>query len=370
MLCPYLCVMSLFFSALAAWIAAFEVLARSGGYRGASWGVRGLGPLVSLLFALNLRRVGRPTLPGYLALFAALPMALVLHLGLSTVRNWRLNPLQRLQPGTYPDRTVERLDVPGPYGPIPALLVTPLRSSTTQAVLVVHGSGCDKTFYAWRLTDALLAEGMAVLLIDLDGHGESERPQAFPDILGCVTGSVAWLRERYARIGVLAMSLGGAVSARAIAEGVAVDALVIEESPPQIRLDLPGYRRVQRLEAQRLLTPRLLHLFDDGNPYHVVRAWRSTGIRASIGTWDLFDALDLLGSLRRIGERPAHERPPTLLVYGDKDSIVPNDQMARVREVAQGWARFELLPGASHISLPIELRTIRLACAWFRQHLS
>jgi pimeloyl-ACP methyl ester carboxylesterase len=360
--------MPLFVSAIGTWLAAFEVLARSAGYRGASWGVRGVGPLVSLLFAINLRRLGQPAPLGYLVLLLALPIALLLHLGLSAVRNWRLNPLTRLQPGTYDDRTITRLDVPGPYGPIPALLVAPA-APTKQVVLVVHGSGCDKTFYAWRLTDALIEARMAILLIDLDGHGESERPQAFPDILGCVSGSVAWLRERYERIGVLAMSLGGAVAARAIADGVTVDALVIEESPPQIRLDLPGYRRVQRLEAQRLLTPRLLHLLADGSPYHVVRAWRSTGIRATIGTWDLFDLLDLLGSLRSLGQRGEGERPPTLLIYGDNDSIVPNDQMERVRNVATGWARFELLRGASHISLPIELRTIRLAREWFEQYL-
>jgi pimeloyl-ACP methyl ester carboxylesterase len=360
--------MMLFISALTFWLALFEALARSRGLRGVSWGVPGLGPALPLAALLSLRRVGRPG-PGAVIIGAlALPLALLLHIGLATVRNWRLNPLDQLRPGAYSDRTIERLDLPGPHGTIPALLITP-QAATERAICVVHGSGCDKTFYAWRLVDALVARSLAVLLIDLDGHGESPRPQAYPEIVGSVTGAVGWLRERFARVGVLAMSLGGAVAAQAVAEGLAVDALVIEESPPQLRLDMAGYRRVRRQEAVRLLNPALLHLLADGSPLNVARAWRTTGIRATIGTWDLFDALDLLGSLGRIREQPAGQRPPTMLIYAANDMIVPTAQMERVRAAAAGWACFELLRGASHLSLPIDMRAIGLAADWFSEQL-
>lgn len=360
--------MKLFLLAVTFWLALFEALARSRGLRGASWGVQGIGPALPLVVLFSLRRSGRPGLSTLVVSMLALPLALLLHIGLATARNWRLNPLDQLRPGSYSDRTIERLDLPGPYGVIPALLITP-QVPTDRAVCVVHGSGCDKTFYAWRLVDGLIGSSMAVLLIDLDGHGESPRPQAHPQILGGVTGAVGWLRARFQRVGLLAMSLGGAVAAQAIAEGLAVDALVIEESPPELRLDQAGYRRVQRQEAVRLLNPAVLHLLADGSPLNVAQAWRTSGIRATIGTWDLFDALDLLGSLGQISAQPAEQRPPTLLIYAANDMIVPRAQMERVRAVASDWAHFELLSGASHLSLPIDMRAIRLATDWLSKHL-
>ena len=48
---------------------------------------------------------------------------------------------------------------------------------TGPAVLLVHGGGCDMTF--WTLQVEALAAGRQVLLIDLPGHGQSDSP---PDI--------------------------------------------------------------------------------------------------------------------------------------------------------------------------------------------
>jgi pimeloyl-ACP methyl ester carboxylesterase len=231
-------------------------------------------------------------------------------------------------------------------------------------VLVAHGSGCDKTFYAWRLVDALIARRSAIVLIDLDGHGESPRPQAFPDILESIAGPARWLRSRYQHLTILGMSLGGAVAAHAVAEGAPCDALAIWESPPQLRLDARDYRRVQLAEAQYTARATLLHLFEDGNPLAVVTAWRTSGIRATIGTWDLFDALDLTGSLSRIGAQP--NRPALFLVYAGRDALVPPSAAEQVRR-AGAWGEWRYLADASHLSLPVEPETINWTVDWIAE---
>jgi pimeloyl-ACP methyl ester carboxylesterase len=339
--------------AMGVWLGFFDSLARSRRLYGLNWGGGIAGPLLALA-SFGLGR------PHPIALLFTLPFAIAAQVGLATSRRRALDPKRRLQPGTYSDRVIARVDLPGAHGPVPALHVVPT-GGAHGVVLVAHGSGCDKTFYAWRLVDALIAQRSAVVLIDLDGHGESPRPQAFPDILESVAGPARWLRARYKHITVLGMSLGGAVSARAVAEGAPCDALAIWESPPQLRLEGRDYKRVQVAEGRNTVRATLLHLFEDGNPVAVASAWRTSGIRATIGTWDLFDALDLAGSLSRIAAQP--ERPPLLLVYGGRDALVPPDAAERVRR-AGVWGEWRYLADASHLSLPLEPETISWTANW------
>jgi alpha-beta hydrolase superfamily lysophospholipase len=347
-----------FFAALALWLGLFEGLAGRAGLRGLSWGGGWPGLAAALAVAAWTRTSPR-------ALLAALPPAAAAQVALATLRRRALDPKLGLRPAAYADRTVERIDIPGAHGPVPALHIVPAGGATA-AVCVAHGSGCDKTFYAWRLVETLAARGIALLLIDLDGHGESPRPQAFPDIVESVAAPAGWLRERYRRVALLGMSLGGAVTARAVAEGAPCDALVLWAVPPRLRLDMRQYRRVQLAEGVRIARPSLLHLFRDGSPYHVVRAWQTSGIRARIGTWDLFDALDLLGSLGRIAARP--DRPPLLLVYAGRDAVLPPGADREVEAATAGWGRFHRIRGASHVSLPIEPETIQLTAEWLANH--
>lgn len=348
-----------FVAALAVWLGILEGLAGRAGLRGLSWGGGWPGAAAALALAAWWR-----ARPGPLALLAALPPAAAAQVALAALRRRGLDPRLGLRPDAYADRTVERVDIPGAHGPVPALHIVPAGGAAA-AVCVAHGSGCDKTFYAWRLVEALAGRGLAVLLVDLDGHGESPRPQAFPEILESVAAPARWLRARYGRVALLGMSLGGAVTARAVAEGAPCDALALWAVPPRLRLDMRRYRRVQLAEGLRIARPTLLHLFRDGSPYHVVRAWQTSGIRARIGTWDLFDALDLLGSLGRVAALPA--RPPLLLVYAGRDAVLHPGADAEVAAATAGWGRFHRVRGASHVSLPIEPETIALTAGWLAE---
>jgi alpha-beta hydrolase superfamily lysophospholipase len=333
------------------WLSLLELIAGRQGWWGLSW----LGPKFSrrLLLPLPPAMLLGPS-AGWRRRIAALaltfPPALLLQIAASSLRNQHLNPLLRLRPGRYSAYTIDDLHVPiSQGGYLPALHVVP-HGGASAAVCVIHGSGCDKTSYAWRLVDTLIGPGMAVLLIDMDGHGENPRIQSFPAITEDAVAAVAWLRERYARVGLLGISLGGCVAARAAADGVPVDALVVLEAPPLLHYTKADVYR----EALALARPYLLDIFNDCTVQALVRAWEYPPIRAAISTWDLIAALDLCASLTRISA-------PLLLLYGGSDAIVKPRQAAEVWAALPAGATFHLVPGASHLTLiltPTALRTI------------
>lgn len=342
--------------ALVFWLGLFEVLAGLRRWAGLSWlGRAGWGLALLALGLLWPERAAPRRLALALGLTAA--PALLLQIGAASLRRAALDPLRRLLPGDQERYRVERLDIPLSEGCLPALLIVP-RAGAKAAVCVIHGSGCNKTSYIWRLVDLLTERGVALLLIDMDGHGENPRPQSYPAILEDVTAAVGWLRGRYARVGLLGISLGGCLAARGVADGVAVDALAVLEAPPKL---IFGREEIWR-EGLALAQPGLLDMFCDCTPLNLYRAWASTPIRATISTWDLIDALDLLGSLARV-------RAPLLLLYGARDAIVKPAQAEQARRAMPPDATFRLVPSASHLTLiltPLALQEIR---RWAERHL-
>jgi len=344
--------------ALLTWLALFELIAGWRRWWGLSWlglGVpRGLRLALPLL-ALRGRRASRGGWVASLAL--ALAPALLLQVAAGSLRNPRLNPLLRLRPGRYKQYTIERLDIPMYEGHLPTLHVVP-RGGASAAVCVVHGSGCDKTSYAWRLVDTLAERGLALLLIDMDGHGENPRAQSFPAITEDADVAVAWLRERYQRVGLLGLSLGGCVAARAAADGVAVDALAVLEAPPLLHYTQADVYR----EAIALARPYLLDIFNDCTARALIKAWEYPPIRATISTWDLIEALDVCGSLAQIDT-------PLLLVYGASDAIVKPSQAAQVWAALPATATFHLVPGASHLTLILTPQALQIVGQWLERAL-
>jgi pimeloyl-ACP methyl ester carboxylesterase len=351
---------------LIAGLALLELGARRMGWRGLSWldGVPEpvvLGALATLATQAKDGKLG--ALLGWSV--AALPVALLAQAGLASLRNRQLNPLQRLAPGAYADRTIERVDVPMPEAHTPALYLVP-RGMPVGAVAVLHGSGCDKTYYAWRLADAFVSRGIATLLIDLDGHGESPRIQSFPTMLENASESVAWLRQRHERVGLVGISLGGCLAARAVADGLDVDGLALLEAPPYLHYTRDDMVR----EARGLLAPFMFGLFAESTAYHLgasvydlIRVQSGPRIRCTIGTVDLIAALDLLGSVGRISV-------PLLLQYGGRDAIVRPDQAELVSKAMPPQATFVMVAEASHLTLMLHPGALARMGNWMHQQLT
>ncbi len=130
---------------------------------------------------------------------------------------------------------------------------------STCAVIFVHGrDGCrgdelrNPTF---RLAQQFVAQGISVLMLDLRGHGDSDRARLTFGHHEChdVLGAVDFLLARGyqpTRIGVLGASMGGASAIAAAAEEPAIGALVSDSA----FADLDALLRMQFTRLTRLPT--------------------------------------------------------------------------------------------------------------------
>lgn len=353
----------LFVRALLLVMIGYEFLADMLGWRGVSWGRPAARPLLAIAaLALHPRGTSwRQRLP---ALALAILPALLAHVAIASLRRRGLNPLALLEPGDYADRITERVDIPMAEGHMPALYITP-RGGARAAAAVLHGSGCDKTYFAWRMVNTLIERNLAVLLVDLDGHGDNPRPQRFPQSVDCAHEATRWLRQRHERVGMIGISLGGCLAARAAADGMAVDALALLETPPQLRFD----NRDRWREARELIQPYMLSLLGEASApwlayavYDLVRAQRAPRIQAAISTWELIDACDLTGSLAKL-------ETPLLLVYGERDAIVKPAQAEEVWQAAPPGTTMLMAPDASHLTLTLHPDALGRTAAWLAEQL-
>lgn len=127
------------------------------------------------------------------------------------------------------------------------LFMLPAGQPPYPCVVFVHGLGSGKDsprnlVLAARLVD----EGMAALLFDLSGHGESDpdpRPgdEPYVDDLAAV---LRWAARRpevdAGRIAVAGSSLGAAVAVAAVRKGLVGPAALVLRAPPVSRGDLDG----------------------------------------------------------------------------------------------------------------------------------
>lgn len=277
-----------------------------------------------------------------------------------TTVTWRrrhLTPAALLAPGQRYGRHIQELAIPLQGGPLPAILVSPETGSRI-GILILHGAGDHKSHFTWPLLHGLADAGFAACAIDVDGHGDNPRTLEFPAVLQNVAAGVAWLRERYDCVAVLGISQGGCIVARAIAEGVKADAVVLLETPTTIHIT----KRVIRAETLILAHPAAWALHREVGSLGLARSWRTVPTRTTLGTAELIKRLDVLGSVGRINA-------PLLLVYGGRDAVVPLAQAHAVTGAAPPETTLLVVPRATHLSLSIDRRVAQMVAAWLRQRL-
>ncbi len=284
----------------------------------------------------------------------ALPLALPLQLAAASVRGRWHHPLASFAPGEAgnPLGRCTALTLPLAAGAsLPALLLRP-RSPSGAGVVVCHGAGNDKTKYAWRMLTALVDSGLTVLAIDLDGHGENQRRLRIPGIEENVQVAVAYLRGECAQVGLVGVSLGGCVAARAVADGVQVDALAVVEAPVSLDLASIPYRWS---EFWGLWRPAFWRADDRVTPLQLLREWGGA-MRSDHPLGDHFDLLDLRSALPQIA-------CPLVLIYGTNDVIAPFAPVQALLNQLSN-ATLHLHGGASHLSLTMEAAPLEDLAAW------
>jgi acetyl esterase/lipase len=234
------------------------------------------------------------------------------------------------------------LDLWVPAGPGPAPLVVWVHGG---AFMVGHRHGFPPALREGQLVDALLAAGLAVASIEY----RHAREAVFPAQLHDAQAAVRWLRHHAdglgldpARVGIGGESAGGHIAALVAfaagrpelqgalgvrGPGTEVSALVdwfgVSDLDAMPEFEVPP-EVAARLAPEDLVAPE-----------DVLLAGVDPAVRA------VSSPLPLVGP----------GAPPTLLVHGDADTVVPLEQSVRLHEALQAAgasSRLVVVPGADH----------------------
>ncbi len=234
-------------------------------------------------------------------------------------------------------------------------------------ILLIHGIAGSST--TWRLVMPALAEHYTVIAPDLLGHGHSAKPRGDYSLGAYASGirDLLTVLEKE-RVTLVGHSLGGGVAMQFAYQFpqwaerlvlVASGGLGKEVSPLLKAVTLPGAEYVLPL----LLHSRIREVGEwPGNGARRV-GWRPSDTLAEV--WRSYTTLtDRHGQMAFIhtvrsvidmgGQRvSAHDRlylaeaVPTLIVWGDRDRIIPVAHAYRAAEAISG-GRLEILEGAGH----------------------
>jgi pimeloyl-ACP methyl ester carboxylesterase len=310
------------------------------------------------LAGVALFLAGASLLPGTFWVFVmVLPtgvLALVCLVAMGSLTGRYLDPARFLRPGDSPEGNCQAVSIPNGERVIPGLLITP-PTRTGAAVCLIHGSGDNKTAFKWRLIGALLSRRLIVLTIDLAGHGENPTPQRWPDCTTEIPAALAWLRQQpdVERVGLLGISMGGALSAHA-AVAAGPDALALCETPISFHFT----RAMVWREVWNVLRSPVLDLMREITVWQIWRIWDTGGGKREIPLSTLIRRLDVPGQVARL-PCPLH------LVYGQRDDIAPPAHGGRLHQVATGPAQLTMVPDASHLTLILMPRTTQTLADWF-----
>jgi pimeloyl-ACP methyl ester carboxylesterase len=306
-----------------------------------------------------------------------------------------------IDPPLHPDRLFEadhpahgscrRVQIPDGEYLMPGYLLTPPdppHPPLRGGVLVIHGAGDTKTSYKWRLVQALLAEGLSVLTIDLPGHGDYRmRPLAYPDCLSAIPAALRFLRAQpgIERVGLVGISLGSALAIASLAqvsvlrspephpategsveglseglsEGCAldIDALIALETPVALKYSR-GLRYGEMWHAYRA---PVLSLWREVSVRQLRQSWFTGGyVSRHKNTAEVIELLNPLENIAHLGQAPI------LLVHGGRDSIAP---LAAGRALQQAAPQASLIEvkGASHVTLTLMMEVNRQVAQWVRE---
>jgi len=257
------------------------------------------------------------------------------------------------------------VQIPNGDACIPGLLLLP-KSPARQhpAVCVVPGAGAHKTFFTWRLVQALLAEGLLVLVMDLPGHGDDrQRKLIYPDCLSTVPAALTFLRQQpeVTQVGLIGISLGGAMAIKSLVENPTLPpaALVVVETPTHLVYTRALYYREM---WNTLYGSPLMSLLREMSVKQILDSWHSGGYHSRHTTGELFALLKPLENIKKIGQLPL------LLVYSYRDRIAP-PTMAYAMHQAAPHAKLIQEKKASHVMLTLIPSVNRHIACWLREQL-
>lgn len=218
-----------------------------------------------------------------------------------------------------------RVTIPGPGHPIAGWWVE--SGATSPIVLLLHAVRADRAAMVPRAR-LLARRGFSVLLIDLQGHGETPGAAI---TLGAresadVVASLAWIKQRAPGrpVGVIGSSLGGAALLLA-PQPTGADAVVLEAVYPRVFRAAENRIRLRLGRLAPLFTPLLILQLKP---------------RLDVSPSDL----EPIRSIARVGA-------PVLVAAGTADEHTTLAETQELYDAASAPKRLWVVPGAQHEDL-------------------
>lgn len=219
-------------------------------------------------------------------------------------------------------------------------------------LVLLHGGGANESW--WDPVLDRLAPGRCVVTLDLSGHGESDRREAYP--------MATWAEEVNAVIEValdgpavlVAHSMGGRVAPlAALARPDLVEALVIVDSamplPPSFRAPTAKPARIYASEEEALARFRLMPEQPVADPELVAHVGRRS-VTAVEGGWTWKFDPRIYAKLSEAAPEDALPdlRCPVVLVQGELSEVVDPSLAADFARRLGRPAPLVTIPGAHH----------------------
>jgi len=210
------------------------------------------------------------------------------------------------------------------------------KQGTCPAVCIVPGTYTGSGALR-QVVEALLRTGFAVLLVEPD-----EGFLSYPEILAVLPTALSFLESRpevdSERLGALGFGLGGNAILRSASTDGRVKAIIAVGALLGGNVTRPGLNILSELTYPQALK---WSLFRRGKLISQLAA---------------MDHLGKLGGM-------------TLLIFGERDGLVlPRDRRA-IKERGGGAAEVNVIPGATHFSLPNERAVVDLVTQWLEMRL-
>ena len=278
-------------------------------------------------------------------------------------------------PGRYASYDHERLHFPLGRAALPGSWFTP-HAPSGGTVLLLHGALTYALPPYAHAVEALLAKGLRVLAIELDGHGENPRAFSPAGVAECAPAALRHLYGRDdvdpARVGIFGVSLGGACGLRAMAQDPAVKAMVsvctpltlAAGDPVQQTLEFSGVATPGGLQMLAAMPARHLMAFleetmrvEGGDRLHMLDP------RTPVLVDEAVQRLDPLGAVAALGDRPY------MAVHGGWDTVAPADHARSLHARAAGPRELVISPMRNHFTIMWCPKAMGAAAGFLATHL-
>jgi carboxylesterase len=265
----------------------------------------------------------------FFALFAALIASAI----------WRHRHLKALEAITYVHRRLGDDGIVIGGGPLV------IERAGAPAILLLHGAG-DTTQSLRYLATALHARGFHVAVPLLPGHGRTVRDfnRITADALtNAALANYDALRVAHEWVGVIGLSMGGALAVQLAAERTDI---------PAVALLAPYLTMPKRIERAAMVS----HLWGPILP--IVRSTEGKSVldpdeqaqNLAYGVFTPGALRALRDTMRRAVERLPRVQVPTLVIQSREDNrITPADAERAFRLIGSSEKRLEWITGAAHI---------------------